>query len=76
MNNNGWMPIESAPKDGESFIAGSVGKTDTYMAFWGYWFDRISGESKNGPTEHGSLNELPHVTHWMPAPAPPTGEDA
>lgn len=67
MSNNGWMPIESAPKDGRCLVAI---ETDD-----GYTFG-VLGRDKSGnwihegePTFCKSYYFNP--THWQPLPPPP-----
>lgn len=64
-----WMPIESAPKDGSTFLAWIDGKSDFFHwqselgnrpVGWRDSFIYVYPEGdKNGPT------------HWMPLPAQP-----
>lgn len=60
---NGWMPIETAPKDGATFLAWDgfccLGAWYPYgeeFLFWAIDGDEISAED---------------ITHWQPAPKPP-----
>lgn len=76
---NGWLPIETAPKDGTWIFV--LGKTWRYptVAHWheghSQWFD---------VSESGSFDDWPHdfekdekdflitnVVYWMPLPKPP-----
>lgn len=63
-DNNGWQPIETAPKDG-SPILGYAKKEYTTIewSIGGYWTLCICGE-------HASDGEW-WPTHWMPLPQPP-----
>jgi len=58
-----WLPIESAPRDGKTWVlAHRHGWTLPEIAVWswhGYW-----------QTMESSIEP----THWMPLPAPPAGE--
>lgn len=69
MSNNGWMPIESAPKDGTRILGVINGITSKFTVemewnlYRGEW---------HRPMGTGVVIE---PTHWMPLPAPPTGED-
>lgn len=71
MSNNGWMPIESAPKDGREFIA-AWGHQAGVMRFVSY--NKIHGffQSKGEPI----LGFMNNATHWRESPPKPTGEDA
>ena len=71
---SGWMPIETAPKDGTLIVLGSrngvwIGK---YLPLYG------SGYRPDNPWSSMLLNH-DHMaerytwpTHWMPLPPPPT----
>lgn len=85
MSNNGWMPIESAPKNepvlvsfnGQQFVAWlQDDATDP-------WHDEEEAPSDLNGLWCVTDNKLgPFAlrggkpTHWQPLPAPPTGEDA
>lgn len=60
---NGWLPIETAPKDGAQLLA--YDKTNGYYNCW--WH-------KNGYGEEYWMDEAdtePNPTHWRPLPASP-----
>lgn len=70
----GWMPIETAPKDGTAILLGSRGGS------WiGKWLPvYVSGYRPENPWSSLMLNH-DHMgekwckpTHWMPLPPPPT----
>lgn len=69
-----WKPIESAPMDGTSLIIATsmdlVGEA-SYCGSDGWWWANSHGEYWADAVEvhHGQ------VTHWMPLPAPPTGDE-
>lgn len=56
-----WMPIETAPKNGERFLFTNGGFIGIGFFISGQWFacDSWRGETNSVPT------------HWMPLPAPP-----
>lgn len=59
---DGWLPIESAPKDGKLFLAA----TDDGRIM--IWRGSILARDLAGPTpNHLSFP----ATHWRPLPAPP-----
>lgn len=78
--NEGWRPIETAPRDGTPIVAAS--STDASMVRWwtaaqykraarkaGEYYPGYDYEAGWGP-EGGSGHPLPfdHFTHWMPPP--------
>jgi Protein of unknown function (DUF551) len=61
-----WQPIETAPKDGKSFLAcyghqGNVMRIVHWMGLYGVWMSQ-------GDVLHGFST---NATHWMPLPEPP-----
>ncbi len=81
MINNGWQPIETAPKDGTWFDVwlpsikpqtkfhskGGCRSTD-----WHFDFDEKLNKVNNRITDQ-LYDGLP--THWMPLPKPPITDD-
>jgi hypothetical protein len=62
-----WQPIETAPKDGTCILI-SNGKDGIFSGMYvGYWY-------QEGGWKFSIKNRIPDATHWMPLPAPPTGE--
>lgn len=70
-DNNGWRPIETAPKDG------------TPVDLWrGEWKERAVNmrrvELRHDNVFYEAIESGPtcvrDATHWMPLPAPPTTE--
>jgi hypothetical protein len=51
-----WQPIETAPKDGTTFIA-RQDPADIYMESWDDWYGSKEGKRWNG-----------EPTHWIPMP--------
>ncbi len=72
MSNNGWMPIESAPKDATWIVLGVVGRNEIMLGYWHRLFQAWWGQT----SANGDFRQWQHATHWQPLPAPPTGEDA
>lgn len=78
----GWLPIESAPKDGTMFICfvraerwsqsdggGSGRGADTSEVDFCQWKD--SGGSGYFDNMMGQIGDAQEATHWMPLPQPP-----
>lgn len=68
-DNDGWQPIETAPKDGSKF--------DAWVpdAFGGYRVTDLSFNDRRQLRRHGLLTavDLPRwPTHWMPLPSRPS----
>lgn len=59
---NGWMPIETAPRDGERFLAYSKGR---HFDCW--WYDNGYGEA----WWMDEADSEPNPTYWRPLPNPP-----
>lgn len=68
--NNGWQPIETAPKDGREVlvIAGQQSPSGRY--FTAYWDDFHDG------WYYRAQGFVPKPTHWMPLPPLPQIERA
>jgi hypothetical protein len=66
----GWLPIESAPKDGSSYLvwAGGVGMAH-YVANY------ASGYPHNAPFSENLSAWRAKATHWMPLPAAPSTKE-
>lgn len=60
----GWMPIETAPKDGTSIMLGNPGWLIPTVGSWRHY-----GHAPAGWTGGGS-----NPTHWQPLPPPPQPE--
>lgn len=82
-----WMPIESAPLDGEPvllFVPGVrswnrvSGMPDIVVGIWseGYWYSDI-GDIQGGYESTGDYfeHEALQPTHWRPLPEPPPTEN-
>ena len=80
---DGWMPIESAPKDGTRVLLWSQMSEDIYSGYWssnlpstlpeieGYWLERPYAEYDREGYPYRPIHE---VTHWRPLPAPPSSQ--
>jgi len=60
----GWMPIETAPKDGDSFLAFHPRERRYFIACF----------VLDGRLHNLSANRWGEATHWMPLPPPPSGD--
>jgi hypothetical protein len=67
---DGWMPIETAPRD-----------TEILLAWWATWPERgwkiesgWAGRSNSCHPDSGASNGWLHgtATHWQPLPPPPS----
>ncbi len=67
---DGWMPIETAPKDGTKFL-GYFGNVEFYRVTW--WSNRQAAQHGSGWVF--SQNGLAEPTHWRSLPAPPAAQD-
>lgn len=74
-----WQPIETAPKDGQIILLGSVG-SEPRPAYWGLAFRSYGAgaDAKFPWTFLDNTNGVNHLSddatgasHWMPLPAPP-----
>lgn len=66
---NGWMPIETAPKDGTPFLAYQRnGGPDLYPC----WF---VNDQYEGAFWQNDYDNEPSPSHWRPLPAPPSHEE-
>ena len=75
---DGWMPIESAPKDGTRVLLWIVPREDSWgtvepsavIGDWVVWLDREHRAGmRDGWSWYGSAQCEP--THWRPLPSPP-----
>jgi hypothetical protein len=55
-DNNGWLPIETAPRDGTEILAWDGEVTDVI------WWDGLAWDDGRRTV---------HPTNWMPLPEPP-----
>ena len=79
----GWMPIETAPKDGRSMLLGYPNRAGKWRTVRGQWFsdaeiaETWEEEGAEGWYETSvECEDLPNCwsiepTHWMPLPTPP-----
>jgi hypothetical protein len=74
VNVRGWLPIETAPKDGTRVLLSdgtsvSIGSWGNAFSSWG-WSNESAPEPTDGPGAiPGYWTEPP--THWMPLPDAP-----
>lgn len=62
-----WQPIETAPKDGTSFLACNSKVIDWYqVVFYDDENPSAAWAVADGPNYHQAM-----FTHWMPLPDPP-----
>lgn len=66
--NNGWLPIESAPKDGTCILVWGPEEEGFNSGMGVVWFCALEGWFVEG--DLGSVGES--YTHWQPLPAPPS----
>lgn len=77
----GWLPIESAPKDGTCILLWEQYSTDPFVGYWGRSCWCVSHEHVDAEGGwDGAIvvdNIQMPITHWMPLPtAPSTKEKA
>ena len=76
MRNDGWKPIETAPRDGTAILAyasraAAEGKLERSQGMKVTWWR--SNRERDGFTGWGEFNDaFWPATHWMPLPKPPT----
>ena len=73
VNSSGWRPIESAPKDRDSFVdiwCVSDDRADEWRETGCWW----NADRKLWCNHHIRISPS-NVTHWMPRPDPPTSAD-
>ncbi len=69
---NGWMPIESAPKDGTRILIGDFKEADPDEHDYGIAeFVQTKWQGIGQPDWYWSLNGTFAPTHWQPLPLPP-----
>jgi hypothetical protein len=67
----GWLPIETAPKDGNHILIGYFGGGPYHGRVRVDWYR--TPEQKAGFIGWGQFNPAFYpATHWMPLPEPPT----
>jgi hypothetical protein len=62
---DGWQPIETAPKDGTRFLAFYVADEGIYDILWD---EGLGWVSQDYSIENFMQSDF---THWMPLPPPP-----
>lgn len=83
---DGWLPIESAPKDGTLYLCwvdairygesddGSQYQADVSEVDFGQWRDFETGGAHMNMM--GDIGDGQQITHWMPLPTPPASDTA
>lgn len=69
----GWIPIETAPKDGTSVSLWAILQGQDV----GQWWPEATWDGEGWRVDDGygggRLVRAWNITHWMPLPTPPTG---
>jgi hypothetical protein len=63
----GWQPIETAPRDGEYFLAWN----GNWRGLARFWEPNYEGDPPW--VDETTQYIVPEPTHWMPLPEPPEG---
>jgi hypothetical protein len=69
---NPWRPIETAPKDGDTYLLGCFGEHGYGMQFVAFWDDEATTATNHWQTADGIAYHDNLPTHWLPLPAPPS----
>jgi len=67
LDSGGWMPIETAPKDGKGILICRTGFDCVVSARWSTHYDQWS-------TGSGPMAFFAEPTHWQPLPPLPKGD--
>ena len=71
-----WRPIESAPRDGTTFLAAvEVMSNKTGAAWWELHLVACDDETGDVHRDYDQGWSLDAYTHWMPLPGPPTDRE-
>lgn len=75
----GWMPIETAPKDGSYLLLWEQYSDAPFVGYWsgGSWsvsHEHVDAEGGWDGANVVDALSMP-ITHWMPIPAPPTSAE-
>ena len=74
MAEDGWRPIESAPRDGEEILLAELcnnGEWERGQAYWCVRENKWYEQNTHYTDFHDRSWDTP--THWMPLPQPPKG---
>jgi hypothetical protein len=79
---NGWMLIESAPKDGSKILVWNV-DYGSHLTFWDWWpkgwhgrhTDYTHDDSDSADQDPGAITLDFDPTHWQPLPDPPIADE-
>ena len=66
-DDGGWMPIETAPKDGSWFLVNDTRSRSAHPVRVATWYPENDFPKIKTPP----FGDAKHSTHWMPLPAPP-----
>lgn len=72
--NNGWLPIATAPKNGECFLACNFQRSQhsNHAPFYTVWHCRYDDEKENIMDVLSGEGMVEYfLTHWQPLPRPP-----
>ena len=70
--NEGWQPIETAPKNDEFLAYDSHARKQDVCFAWGdHCVCQVQMDGENGPLSDEFGYEPKTITHWMPLPTPP-----
>lgn len=81
-NDDGWLPIESAPKDGTHILVMYM-HIDTQCVFNAFWINQEDWMQddqegwwsyQHSEVSRIKLEDFMTPTHWMPLPSPPEGD--
>jgi hypothetical protein len=71
-----WKPISTAPKDGTIILVAinyNDGPLQHDIVWWNDYYDYW--ESAGYDWKPVKYDDVEHIFHWMPLPAPPKGDE-
>jgi hypothetical protein len=74
VDDSGWLPIESAPRDGTEILVWTPDKSPADGAMVAFFVARSDGSATWTLGKRGDfwLNITQVLTHWQPLPLPPS----